>query len=28
MEHLRRLGHEPTIDIPDGAFGELEHVES
>jgi hypothetical protein len=27
MEHLRRLGHNPTIEIPDNAFGELEHVE-
>ncbi len=26
MEHLRRLGHDPAIDVPDGAFGELEHV--
>jgi hypothetical protein len=27
MEHLRRLGHEPTIDVPDDAFRELERVE-
>jgi hypothetical protein len=27
MQHLRRLGHEPAIDVPDGAFQELEHVE-
>jgi hypothetical protein len=28
MEHLRRLGHEPAIDVPDNAFSELERVES
>jgi hypothetical protein len=28
MEHLRRLGHEPAIDVPDDAFSELERVES
>jgi len=28
MEHLRRLGHEPAIDIPNDAFSELERVES
>ena len=27
MEHLRRLGHEPAIDLPDDAFEELEQVE-
>jgi hypothetical protein len=27
MEHLRRLGHTPTIDVPNNAFSELEHVE-
>lgn len=27
MEHLVRLGHEPTIDVPDDAFRELERVE-
>ena len=27
MEHLRRLGHKPTIDIPENAFRELERVE-
>jgi hypothetical protein len=27
MEHLARLGHEPTIDVSDDAFGELERVE-
>jgi hypothetical protein len=27
MEHLRRLGHEPAIDLPDDAFQELERVE-
>jgi hypothetical protein len=27
MEHLRRLGHNPAIDVPDDAFGELEHAE-
>jgi hypothetical protein len=26
MEHLRRQGHDPAIDVPDGAFQELEHV--
>ena len=28
IEHLRRLGHNPAIDIPNGAFHELERVES
>lgn len=27
MEHLRRLGHDPAIDLPDDAFEELERVE-
>ena len=27
MEHLVRLGHEPTIDVPENAFRELERVE-
>jgi hypothetical protein len=27
MEHLSRLGHDPAIDVPDGAFAELERVE-
>jgi hypothetical protein len=27
MEHLRRLGHTPTIDVPEHAFRELERVE-
>jgi hypothetical protein len=26
MEHLRRLGHEATIDVPENAFRELERV--
>jgi hypothetical protein len=28
MEHLRRLGHDPAIDVPDDAFQKLERVES
>jgi hypothetical protein len=28
MEHLARLGCQAAIDVPDGAFGELERVES
>ena len=27
MEHLKRLGHKPTIDVPENAFSELEHVQ-
>lgn len=27
LEHLKRLGHDATIDVPDGAFDELERVE-
>ena len=27
LEHLKRLGHDPAIDVPDDAFGELERVE-
>ena len=27
MEHLSRLGHEPTVAMPDDAFDELERVE-
>lgn len=27
MEHLRRLGHTPTIEVPENAFRELERVE-
>jgi hypothetical protein len=27
MEHLRKLGHEPAIDLPDNAFDDLERVE-
>jgi hypothetical protein len=27
MEHLKRLGHEPAIDLPDDAFDELEGIE-
>ncbi len=28
MEHLARLGYEAAIDVPDGAFEDLEHIES
>jgi hypothetical protein len=27
MEHLRTLGHDPAIDLPDDAFQDLERVE-
>jgi hypothetical protein len=27
MEHLKRLGHDPAIGVPEDAFGELERVE-
>jgi hypothetical protein len=27
LEHLKRLGHDAAIDVPDGAFNELERVE-
>jgi hypothetical protein len=27
LEHLRDLGYDATVDVPDNAFKELEHVE-
>jgi hypothetical protein len=27
LEHLKRLGHDVAIDVPDGAFEQLERVE-